>query len=124
MAQRKNRTFRIQNVPPSFGEIDLTNALQSLLEENERASDLHLSSLSLTPSCVSSDSSRTALIQFAPDTPAFLKAVASDKTGVAEHQVRVQGALLSFDSHFFGLTQVFNVQRDVNVTMESVKFLS
>jgi hypothetical protein len=124
MAQRKRLTFRVQNVPPGFTEAGLANSIQERFEDSERAS-LQVS-VALAPSCIASDSSsQTALVQFTPETPAFLKAVESDKTGVAECQIHLHGTtVLSIDSHFFGLTQIFKVPRDVQVTMEYVQPLA
>jgi hypothetical protein len=122
MAQGKRLTYRVQHIPLHFNEADLSARLQQAFEENER--DRIQSLISLVPSYRSQPSSQNALVQFYSQTPSFLRDVEKDKTGMTEHQLPVNGAVLSIDSNFLGLTQVSNPPLDEEIKMESVTYPS
>jgi len=122
MAQGKKLTFRVQHIPLCFDEANLTASLQQAFGEDER--DRIQLSIALIPSCYSEPRSQNALIKFHPQTPAFLKDVETDKTGMTECQLRVDGAVLNVDSNFFGLTQVSDPRRDEDIKMECVTWSS
>jgi hypothetical protein len=118
MAQGKRLTYRVQHIPLHFNEADLSARLQQAFEGNER--DRIQQSISLVPSYRSQPNSQNALIQFHPQIPSFLRDIERDKTGMTEHQLPVNGAMLNIDSNFLGLTQVSSPPRGEEIKMEYV----
>ncbi|KND88667.1 Protein SERAC1 [Tolypocladium ophioglossoides CBS 100239] len=118
MASSKKITFRIQNIPAHMDHGSLRDAIRN------RAGGGDLQSLDLrgelVPSC-HFDGSCTAVVQFFPGTPAFLKGVEDDRLAQTEERLKLEnGAVLNIDRNFYGLTPLYTPVSSDEITMDIV----
>jgi hypothetical protein len=116
-APKKGPILRVTGLAAAQPDDELAAELKaaisnSLTSEEQQKID---ASIAVVPSCYSEEE-KVALVECRGGLPPFLSALAADP--LAEWQVEMDDADVSFDQHFFGFTQLYTPQPDAPVTAE------
>ena len=120
--RKKSLVFRVTGLPASQPDDALNATLKATIDDNlleEEKPKLRVSTV-IVPSCYHNEQERVALVEFHGGVPAFLSELIADPLG--DWQVEMGDTDISFDSHFFGFTQLYTPKPDAPVAAEYVTF--
>jgi hypothetical protein len=119
-APKKGPVLRVTGLAASQPDDELVAELKAAISDSltdQEQSQIDVG-IAVVPSCYSDDE-KVALVECRGGLPVFLSALAADP--LAEWQVEMDDADVSFDQHFFGFTQLYTPQPDAPVTAEYVQ---
>ena len=105
--------YRIRGLPPHCTEDEAREVIETLLDDDEK--DVLHHRLSLIPSCYHGDDTCGALLTTVT-SPRFLAEL--DKNPLIDWPVESRYGDLNFDRHFHGFTQLYQTERDREITAE------
>ena len=116
-AREKGIVFRVTGLPASQTDDELNEALKATIDDSlaeDEQSKLTVKA-TIVPSCYDNDE-KVALVEFHGGVPAFLSELKANP--LADWQVEMGDADISFDQHFFGFTQLYTPKPDSPATAE------
>ncbi|KAL4755959.1 uncharacterized protein BDW70DRAFT_164963 [Aspergillus foveolatus] len=106
-SQPKSHVFRVTGLLKGQSDKNLDASLLETLNNSltpEEQSQIQ-ADVTIVPSCYKPDTERVGLVRFRGGVPRFLSALTADPLG--DWQVEMGDTDISFDSHFFGFTQLY-----------------
>lgn len=119
VTRQKNLIFRVTGLPASQTDDALVDFIRRNLLKGEEQSQLNVTA-SIVPSCSNNGQEMAALVEFGGGVPDFLSTLVAKPLEVWE--VEMGNVDITFDRHFFGLTQLYTPKADKPVTAEYVIF--
>ncbi|KAL7271292.1 hypothetical protein RUND412_005959 [Rhizina undulata] len=117
LPRRASTVFRIKNIPAKFEVLDLEKILRERLSDEERTNV----NITFVPSCYWAQSgTKWALVDFLP-IPGFLLNMANDKTESSKFYLQLEDErILTIDINFYGFTQLYDVQKGLEIAADIV----
>lgn len=117
-SSRKSIVFRVTGLATTQPDEVLDTALKAAIHDNlleeERSAIKILTAI--VPSCYDEEHERVALVEFRGGVPKFLSELVVNPLG--DWQVEMDETDISFDSHFFGFTQLYTANPDMPIAAE------
>lgn len=115
---RKSTVFRVTGLATTQPDDVLDTALKAAIHDNlleEERSGIKIIT-AIVPSCYDEEHERVALVEFRGGVPKFLSELVANPLG--DWQVEMDETDISFDSHFFGFTQLYTPKPDMPIAAE------
>ncbi|OBT82207.1 hypothetical protein VE02_08678 [Pseudogymnoascus sp. 03VT05] len=118
-AKKKGIVFRVTRLPASQPDDEVKEALKAAIDDNlAEGEEAKLTfNAAILPSCYDNEE-KVALVEFYGGVPAFLSELTANP--LDDWQVEMGDTDISFDQHFFGLTQLYAPKPDSTVTADII----